>query len=274
MRLPLLVLALLLAARAARAAERCDGPLAYRDAAAENAASLASLAFAPFGRPETGWAIYTPKMVEAIRTTCAPDSPGFARALARWRARHGLGRSGVLDDAAFEAMKTAWQDSRPFVTLRKTGACPDAPELIALEAAGPEESDGGKIILLRPAALAAYRRMVAGAKAAVPEAAADPERLMLFSAYRAPADDAARCEAQGNCNGVVRAQCSAHRTGLAIDLVLGAAPGFDVDSSADANRLWQTRTATYQWLVTNAGRYGFVNYVFEPWHWEWVGRVR
>jgi LAS superfamily LD-carboxypeptidase LdcB len=24
-------------------------------------------------------------------------------------------------------------------------------------------------------------------------------------------------------------------------------------------------------MVTNADKYGFVNYAFEPWHWEWVG---
>jgi LAS superfamily LD-carboxypeptidase LdcB len=32
-----------------------------------------------------------------------------------------------------------------------------------------------------------------------------------------------------------------------------------------------TRQPTYRWLVRNAGRFGFVPYVFEPWHWEWVG---
>ena len=56
-----------------------------------------------------------------------------------------------------------------------------------------------------------------------------------------------------------------------IFMVLGAAPGFTVDSSADANRLYQTRTPAYRWLVNNAGRFGFVNYPFEPWHWEWTG---
>jgi LAS superfamily LD-carboxypeptidase LdcB len=56
-----------------------------------------------------------------------------------------------------------------------------------------------------------------------------------------------------------------------VDLVLGAAPGYAIDSSADVNRLYQTRTLAYRWLVENAGRYGFVNYPFEPWHWEWTG---
>jgi LAS superfamily LD-carboxypeptidase LdcB len=27
----------------------------------------------------------------------------------------------------------------------------------------------------------------------------------------------------------------------------------------------------YRWLVSNARRYGFINYAFEPWHWEWTG---
>lgn len=272
-RLAWLILALLLtAANGARArVETCDGPRAYSHAAAINAASLTDLDWSPFGRPEKGWAIYGPKIADEIRTGCAPDTPGFARALARWQRAHRQDGAGQFDPATFEVLKTDWQARRPYVAQRAGGACPDPPDLLELEAAAPEESDGGKIILLRPAALAALRRMVAEARRAVPEAAADPERLMLFSGYRDPADDAARCQAEANCNGVARAQCSAHRTGLAVDLVMGAATGFDVDSTEDANRLWQTRTATYRWLVAHARRYGFVNYVFEPWHWEWAG---
>jgi D-alanyl-D-alanine carboxypeptidase len=271
--LVLLILALSLMAAGRARAEHCDRPLAYRDAAAHNAASLNALDWSPFGRAEKGWDIYAPKVADEIGARCAPETAGFARTLARWQVRHHIGVGGRLDPATFEAMKTLWQGRRPYVALRTGGVCPDAPDLVTLAAAGPEESDGGKIILLRPAALAALRRMVAAARRAVPEAAADPERLMMFSGYRGPADDAARCEIQGNCNGVVRAQCSAHRTGLAVDLVMGAAPGFDLDSSADANRLWQTKTATYRWLAANARRYGFVNYVFEPWHWEWTGEA-
>lgn len=265
----LLAAILMLAAAGAARAEGCDGPRAFQDAATRNAASLGALSWAPFGRSETGWAIYAPKVAAEIGTGCAPEAPGFARALARWRRRHKEGSSGVFDAGAFQAMKAEWQAARPFAVDH---ACPDPPELTALEAAGPEESDGGKIILLRTPVLAAYRRMVADARAATPEAAADPERLMLFSGFRDPAYDAARCAREANCNGLTRAACSPHRTGLAFDLVLGAAPSFDVDSTADANRLWQTRTASYHWLVANARRYGFVNYVFEPWHWEWVGK--
>jgi LAS superfamily LD-carboxypeptidase LdcB len=56
-----------------------------------------------------------------------------------------------------------------------------------------------------------------------------------------------------------------------MDLFLGAAPGYPPESSADANRLFQSRSEIYAWLVANAGRFGFTPYPFEPWHWEWTG---
>jgi LAS superfamily LD-carboxypeptidase LdcB len=43
------------------------------------------------------------------------------------------------------------------------------------------------------------------------------------------------------------------------------------DSSDDANRRFVSQTPVYRWRVENAARFGFVNYVFEPWHWEWRG---
>ena len=43
-----------------------------------------------------------------------------------------------------------------------------------------------------------------------------------------------------------------------------------VDNTSPASRLHLSRSATYRWLVQNAGRFGFVPYVYEPWHWEWV----
>jgi LAS superfamily LD-carboxypeptidase LdcB len=112
--------------------------------------------------------------------------------------------------------------------------------------------------------------MVTAARAADPRIAADRNMLTIVSAFRSPAYDAARC-AGGHCNGIAKARCSAHRTGTAVDLFVGAAPGHGPVDSHDANRLYLSRTPAYRWLVKNAGRFGFVNYVFEPWHWEWVG---
>jgi LAS superfamily LD-carboxypeptidase LdcB len=246
----------------------CDsGP---QGAAAGNAASVETMSWAPLGRAEMGWESYAPLISEEIGTSCPPASPGFAAALAGWQAKHGLPAAGILDPSTFAAMKRIWQARRPFVALSRT-ACPAPPDDSRLALASADESYGGKRIELLSGALVAYRKMVAAARAELPAAASNRELLTIFSGYRSPAYDAARCARQQNCQGLVRATCSAHRTGQAMDLYLGAAPGFAPDSSADANRLYLSRSPAYRWLVANAWRFGFVNYLFEPWHWEWTG---
>ena len=246
----------------------CDvGPEA---AAASNTHSLGALIWAPFGRPETGWAIYAPLIAQEIGAACAPGSRGFAARLTSWQRAHDLPDTGALDLATFTRLKQVWQQRRPFVEVSRTG-CPPPPAESSLAQASRAESFGGKIIWLRPAALAAYRQLAAAGRAQVPELAADPRLLTIFSGYRSPDYDAARCAREGNCQGIVRAVCSAHRTGLAMDLYLGAASGMAPDSSADANRLFISGSPAYRWLVANAARFGFVNYAFEPWHWEWTG---
>jgi hypothetical protein len=175
-----------------------------------------------------------------------------------------------MDLDTLTKMIRLWQSRRPFVALSHS-QCPAAPPLTSLAQATPAESYGGKQIFLRPGALRAYRRMAAAAKAQSPEIDADPRLLTIFSSFRSPAYDDARCALEHNCFGITRATCSAHRTGLAMDVYLGAAPGFSPDSSADANRLYLSRQVAYRWLVLNARRFGYVNYPFEPWHWEWTG---
>ena len=238
-------------------------------AAAANAASLSTLSWSPFGKPETGWEIYAPRIAAEIGTSCAPGSDGFAAALARWQGGNHLPRTGVMDAAAFAVMLPRWHLTRPFVRVNRDGVCPGAPSEGGLATASPDESYGGKTIQLRPAALEAYRRMAAEARAA--GVLQRPEALKIYSGFRAPDADAQRCARERNCQGLIRTICSAHRTGLAVDLFIDAAPGFGPDSSADANRLSMARSALYRWMVSNAGRFGFVNYVYEPWHWEWTG---
>lgn len=243
----------------------------WEHAAQVNASSLKALPWAPFGRDEVGWRIYAPLIAREIGVDCPPTSTGFARALAEWQKRQGVQADGLISQVTFLRLKGDVQGRRPFVLLAAQGVCAEPAKETTLAAGRSDEVLGEKPVLLRPGAFAAYRRMVAAARAEEPALAADPDLLKIFSGYRNPAYDAERCATQNNCNGRERATCSPHRTGLAMDLYLGHAPGFTADSSADANRLMMAESPAYRWLVANADRFGFVNYPFEPWHWEWTG---
>ena len=257
--------------QASTAVHPCRPASGFAAAAQKNAASLRTAAWSVFGRPEIGGVIYAPLTAHEIGIDCPGDAPGFAAALAGWQGEHRLPANGVMDEATLRALDHTWQGRRPFVAASAHGACPAPPA--SLSNARLDEGYGGKQVQLREGALAAYRRMVAAARDQEPVLAGDKRMLTIFSGYRDPATDAARCAAEQNCNSVVRATCSAHRTGLAMDLFLGAAPGYSPDSSADPNRLYQSRSNAYLWMVGHARDFGFVNYPFEPWHWEWTGEA-
>jgi hypothetical protein len=224
------------------------------------------------GREETGWEIYAPLAAHEVGSPCAADSAGFAAALALWQRSHRLPATGTMEPATLEAMRLVWHGRRPFVAATRHGQCPAAPVETALAQARKDEGYSGKLVQLRPAALDAWRRMTAAARGEDPRIAADPRMLSIFSGFRGPAEEAARC-VDDACSTPARASCSAHRTGLALDLYVGAAPGSRPESSDNANRLFQSRTPAYRWMVENAARFGFVNYAFEPWHWEWTGEA-
>ena len=240
-------------------------------AAEANTQSLSTLAWAPFARPETGWAAYVPLIARETGTDCPPHSEGFAAAFAAWQGAHGLDATGLMGEADFRVLKAQVQARRPFLAVTSAGGCPETADVIATARAA--ESLGGKTVWARPSVLSAYRAMAAEARAEAPQIAEDPRSLMIFSGYRSPTLDAARCGVEGNCDGVARARCSSHRTGLALDLFVGQAEGFGADSTADASRLALSKTPTYRWLLAHAARFGFVNYPFEPWHWEWTGEA-
>lgn len=247
------------------------GDCAARDwqaAARANRGSLSDLAWAPFGPPETGWATYAPLVAREIGTVCPPDSPGFARDYARWQAHMKLPADGVLKPAEFTPIRDALALRRPFVQATSKGLCPAAPDVAALAPARPDEAYGAKPVQLRAGALSAYRRMVDAAHR--DGVAQHPPLLAIISGYRDPIEAAARC-AEGGCNTLTRAHCSAHRTGLAVDLYLEPALGQNTTSTNEENRRHMAQTAEYRWLVANAATYGFLPYAYEPWHWEWTG---
>lgn len=257
----------------AAGAEACDADqIEWGAPALANAISHYSLEWAPFSATELGWETYLPLIQQELGTGCPPGSPGFARALAVFQAAHGLPPTGWFDQATFQVFRGVWQERRPFIMARvRDEPCPEPPPLYQLGYLVESEEHADRLTrLLRRDVLDAYRRLVAAARAEVPEVAANPELLQIFSGFRDPEADAARCAAQGNCDGLRRAVCSPHRTGTAVDLYVGQMAGLGVDNTSPASRLHMTRSATYRWLVRNAGRFSFVPYVYEPWHWEWV----
>jgi len=266
------MLGLILPGRAAAQSPCAVQTERWADAAFANAISEYSLEWSPFGTAETGWVTYVPLLQKEIGTDCAANTPAFAAALATFQARYALAATGVFDRATFDVLRGVLQERRPFVMARVRDECPEPPllrELGYLEA--PEEHADRLTRLLRRDVLDAYRRMVAAARAEVAEVNADPELLQIFSGFRDPEADAARCAAERNCDGLRRAVCSPHRTGTAVDLYVGQLLGMGVDSTNPASRRHMTEGATYRWMVRNAGRFGFVPYLYEPWHWEWVG---
>ena len=271
-------LALLFTASAALAQGRGQAEVCYLDdplwdaPALANAQSFRSLEWTPFGPVEYGWEAYLPLIQQEIGTGCAPESAVFAQHLAGFQARYNLPATGWFDAATFQVFRGVWQERRPFIMARaRDEPCPDPPPLFQLGYLVESEEHADRLTrLLRRDVLDAYRQLVAAARREVPEVASNPELLQIFSGFRDPEADAARCAASGNCDGLRRAVCSAHRTGTAVDLYVGQAPGLGVDNTSATSRQHMARTATYKWLVRNAGRFGFVPYVYEPWHWEWV----
>jgi len=253
--------------------DRCQaGREQWAGQAFANAISEYSLEWSPFGTTEWGWVTYLPLLQKELGTDCDADTPAFAAALAGFQTRYALTATGVFDQPTFQALKGVLQERRPFVMARVRDECPEPPPIRDLGYLVESEEHADRLTrLLRRDVLDAYRRMVAAARAEVPEVRNDPELLQIFSGFRDPEADAARCAAERNCDGLRRAVCSPHRTGTAVDLYVGELLGMGVDSTRPASRLHMSRQPTYRWLVRNAGRFGFVPYVFEPWHWEWVG---
>ena len=132
----------------------------------------------------------------------------------------------------------------------------------------------GRLVKLRPAAAAAWRAMIARARA-------DGVAIIPISGFRTAAYQdllfrkaVAKYGSEENAvRWVARPGQSEHQTGLAIDLGEAENPKADVEASFEETR-------AFQWLQKNAAAFGFelsyprnnsrgVNY--EPWHWRFIG---
>lgn len=247
----------------------------FASAAAANAASRDTLAWPFGGKSQIGWNIYAPLIGNTIGTDAAPDTAQFAAAAAAWQAGRGLSGTGVIDAATMQEFRNYWQSQR----LGRSDV-PAGDRLLAapiLDFYDPTRSPD--LLKVERDTYTAYRRMIAAAARDLAGSVrftktgelADGEKfLRIVSAFRSPEYQQQLRQQSPGAGRAALAKSSAHSTGQALDLYVGGEPV----STKDTNRLLQVQTPAYKWLVKNAARFGFVNYFYEPWHWEYTGRER
>lgn len=220
------------------------------------------------GKTQRGWYLYEPLIAQFIRFDGSTESEEFAGALARWQRAANLSATGILDQTTWMKMVEQWQARRS-----RDRVIPTAERLVTVS--GAEFYDPERPAELRQVereTYAAYKRMVAAATRELGLAttaggtlASSEPYLKIISAFRSP-EYQQKLRAQSPHSGRAGlAVHSPHFTGRALDLYVGGEPV----STKDANRAVQVNTKVYRWLVKNAGKFGFIPYFYEPWHWEY-----
>jgi zinc D-Ala-D-Ala carboxypeptidase len=244
-------------------------PALTAPAAEQNRVYRESLRWTFGGKQQRGWSIYVPLIQRLIGTDEDAASEGFAASLARWQKRAGLGASGVLDEATLMRMISAWQGRRV-----RSSTYPQPDQLVTVPAT--EFWDASRAEDLRKVerqTYAAYKRMLAAAVADSSlqlasrdgELAASEKYLKIISAFRSREYQDRLRKLEPGAGRAALAVNSPHFTGRALDIYVGGEPTI----TKDPNRLLQTQTRAYRWLVRNAERFGFCPYFYEPWHWEY-----
>jgi len=243
----------------------------FAAAITENGRSVSALNWTFGGRVQTGWEIYEPLIADSIGTSNDAATPEFAAALSKWQSIRGLPPTGILDEPTLGTFMQYWQSQR----LGRSDF-PGPDKLISAPITDFYDSTrDADMLQLERETYAAYKRMIAAAARDLShdvhftgkgELAPGEKYLRIVSAFRSQEyQDQLRAKSPGSGRAAL-ALHSAHNTGQALDLYVGGDPV----STKDPNRLLQTQTPVYRWLVKNAKRFGFYNYFYEPWHWEYV----
>jgi len=240
--------------------------------AQRNAALQNELVWTFGGKPQHGWYLYRALINRLLNNKHDVAADGFAASLARWQTNSGLSPTGVLDESTLNAMISGWQGRR---LKDRTPAQPDQ----LMTAPASDFFDPARPVELRQVerqTYAAYQRLVAAAvgnrslglaRHGKSELAPAERYLKIISSFRSREYQEKLRRESPNAGSAGLAVNSPHFTGRALDLYVGGEP---VDTK-DSNRAIQVQGRVYQWLVRNAGRFGFEPYFYEPWHWEYVG---
>lgn len=245
--------------------------LSFHAAIARNKTNSTELKWSFGGKHQRGWAIYIPLILEAVGAVKEVESVEFAEAVARWQTARRLPASGVVDLDTWSEMVRHFQSRRI-----RDRVSPPSKELVVVPAS--EFYDDERPAVLRQVernAYTAYKRLVAQAAKdrslglnVTASGELDPrgKYLKIISAFRSREYQDRLRQAEPRAGRAGLAVNSPHFTGRALDLYVGGEPV----STAEGNRLVQTRTPVYRWLVKNAARFGFRPYFYEPWHWEYA----
>jgi len=243
-------------------------------AAAKNSELQYSLRWT-FGRKrQRGWYLYVPLLQKTLGTSSRPNSVEFADSVYQWQKRRGIRPTGILDSKTLYSFIKHWQSKR----LRPIVLAKDYQLLSAPIREFFDPTRDADLLKVEKQTYAAYKKMLA---AAIDDESLnlkidgngsllpDEKFLTLISTYRSPKYQAGLRAKQP---GATRAQIafkSPHFTGKALDIYVGGEPV----TTKDYNRALQIKTPVYLWLVENAERFGFYNYFYEPWHWEYAPKT-
>jgi hypothetical protein len=245
----------------------------FAAAARQNVTLRGGLDWVFGGKSQRGWSLYQPLIASTLAVEAGADSHDFAFAVSRWQKSLGLQPSGVLDRPSWMKLVETWQSNR----LKVRGYPSDDQLVTVAPAEFYDPARPAEMRRVERETYAAYRRMLAAAAAdkslgleldANGELAETEKFFKIVSAFRSKEyQDRLRRQEPGAGRAALAVH-SPHFTGRALDLYVG---GYDPVSTKDDNRAMQTQTRAYQWLVRNAGKFGFRPYYYEPWHWEYVG---
>ncbi|MCM3905927.1 MAG: D-alanyl-D-alanine carboxypeptidase family protein [Pyrinomonadaceae bacterium] len=255
----------------AKATEAAIESTTFGPAATRNGLLRSELNWTFGGKQQRGWQLYTALISRLISTEHDADSADFASALAGWQERVGLSPSGVLDQDSLYSMISQWQGAR---LKDRTYPLPD--QLVTAATSDfyhPTRPD--ELRQVERETYAAYRRMVAAAaidpslglaRDADGQLAPAEKYLKIISAFRSREYQQQLRRQSPHVGRAGLAINSPHFTGRSLDLYVGGEPV----ETKDSNRAVQVQTPVYQWLISNAERFGFRPYFYEPWHWEYV----
>jgi zinc D-Ala-D-Ala carboxypeptidase len=247
-------------------------PARFEEAASRNAQLQASLEWSFGSKTQRGWSLYIPLVANLIGSDGNDAAGPFAARLSLWQKENSIEPTGVLDAVTWSRMVSTFQSRR---LSNRTYTTPN--QLITIPVSDCyDPTRAEELRKAEPETFAAYKRMIAAAiadrslglqVAGNGQLASSEQFFKIVSAFRSREyqDQLRRQSPSSGRAGL--AINSPHATGRALDLYVGGEP---VDTK-DENRAIQTGTPVYRWLVSNAGRFGFRPYFYEPWHWEYVG---